>query len=50
MMYMSIYDLVVGMEALYVLAVGLYELMLVCGYVWNRDICICIYELVVGIN
>jgi nitrate reductase NapE component len=33
MMYMCIYDLVVGMEALYVLVVGLYELMLVCAFV-----------------
>ena len=37
-MYMCIYDLEVGMEALYVFLVGLYELMLVRGYVWNHEI------------
>jgi hypothetical protein len=40
-MYMCIYDLVVGMEALYMSVVGLYELMLVCGYVRNHDIYVC---------
>jgi hypothetical protein len=41
MMYMCIYDLVVGMEALYVLVVGLYELILVWGYDPNHDIYVC---------
>ena len=39
--YVYIYDMVVGMEALYVLVAGLYDLVLVCGYVPNHDIFVC---------